>query len=631
LQVTSQEVIAATQCLETLESELLESRLSVIVAESSNEKQCKQPFADSRRDSIQHLTSPEMFLPNNQRTHLPSVVDGIQEPMPKCLDAIRLLRDFCMHDVAARDQAGPAGAVQALLKHCRSAESTNRSKIMAVEVLSLLCEGHKANKKVFGETHGIQIFVSMLEFPASRNQTQHLDISNADTISAVSSGDSRSGREAWIQNKKTELLKTFPSSSVSFRIAPALRRALNRFGCIAPKGTTHAEACTRLALAMRDGVAERVLLQERAAQALWNLCRGASDQETFLRFVLGKAGGIGALMDLMEHSTDRAQEFAAAAMYCACEDNIANRFMFHEAGGLAALCHLLHVGSPGSKEHAVATLRVMLDTSRRSAKGCNVNGSLTSREREPGLTKAEDMAQRRPATSRPANVFNAGTGAEEVLRNQELTLSDAGLVGLCREVIGFGVLNSLVVLLQEGNSQSKLESAQAIRHMSLVCPDCSHSAEKCGIVEALTVLLGAEGSDLPGEAAAALHSIFLGCPSSVMALKELGGIVSLTRALTLPSVVTQERACAALLAAMEAYPPCALDMGEKGKECIRRLASADGGSSFKVKTTAERLLLLLRMILLSPGLSHAPSAPAPARQLCGGVKGKNVRLSLSKH
>ena len=101
--------------------------------------------------------SQEMFMPLDQRSQLESVVEAVQEPMPKCLDAIRILRDLCMHDIVIREQAGPVGAVQALLQHCRSPDSTNRSKIMAVEALSLLCDGHKANKKVLGETHGVQV------------------------------------------------------------------------------------------------------------------------------------------------------------------------------------------------------------------------------------------------------------------------------------------------------------------------------------------------------------------------------------------------------------------------------------------------------------------------------------------
>jgi hypothetical protein len=613
LQVTAQEVIAATQVLEDLESELLKSRLSVITTATSTgtEGQNQLSFSNGRRDSGQHSTSQEMFIAINRRSHLPSVVNGVQEPMPKCLDAIRLLRDLCMQDTGALELAGPAGAVKALLKHCCSPDSTDRSKIMAVEALSLICEGLILNKKVFGESQGVQIFVSMLEFPGLRNPSQVLDITHADAISAVGTGKSQNGCEGWVQKKQIELLAAFSSSSVSFRITPALRRALNRFGCIAPKGTTLSEACTCLALAMLDRISERVFLQERTAQALWILCRGDSDQEAFLHFVLGKAGGIGALVDLMEHSTDRAQEFAAAAIYCVCENNIANRLMFREAGGLAALCRLLQEGTSGSREHAVATLRVMLDTSRRSIRSCNLNhGSLTAPERVSGSLRCEVVAQLRPPTLRPAGSCRAGAGADKGVCIQDASWSDAGLEGFCREVLELGVLNSLVFLLQEGTSRSKIESAQVIRHMSLACPECSYSAEKCGVLEALVLLVGAEGSDLPGEAAAALHALCLGHPTSVKVLKELGGILALTRALTLPSVVTQERVCAALLAVLKANPQCAFDMGEKGKECLRRLASAEGGSSLKLRTMAEKTLLMLRMILSSPELYLAPSGPA---------------------
>ena len=111
-----------------------------------------------------------------------------------------------MHDPAERERAGPAGAVEALLHHCRSQDSTNRSKIMAVEAIALLCDGNKANKKMLGELHGVQTLVSMLEFPSQRNSSQLLDITNADTISAIKTGDSQAGRDQWVQDKKAELI-----------------------------------------------------------------------------------------------------------------------------------------------------------------------------------------------------------------------------------------------------------------------------------------------------------------------------------------------------------------------------------------------------------------------------------------
>ena len=558
-----------------------------------------------------------MFVPLGQRGHLASVIEMVQEPMPKCLDAIRLLRDRCMHDPAERERAGPAGAVEAQLHHCRSQDSTNRSKIMAVEAIALLCDGNKANKKMLGELHGVQTLVSMLEFPSQRNSSQLLDITNADTISAIKTGDSQAGRDQWVQDKKAELILALPPPGGSLRITPALRRALNRFGCIAPKGTTHSEACLRLALAMRDAVAERVLLQEQAALALWVLCGGGSDQEAFLCFVLGKAGGVGALMDLMEHSSARAAEFAVAVMHCAVEDNIANRLLFQEAGGLAALCRLLTNGNAGAQEHAVATLRVLLDTSRRSGKVClpsSKNGSMTSRDHSK-KGKGQELL---PATPRPTvsistqatttNNMNKAQSQDGVLQQDS---TEAGVEGLCYEALELGVLGSLVALLEEGSERSKLESAAVIRHICLACPRCCELAVPSGALAALVLLLGEEGTKLPEQAAAALHAVCNSHPANVQKLRSLGGIAALTRVLTLTATEAQEQACGALLAIIEADPPSAFDIGEKGKECVRRLASVDGGATARLRSLAGRTLQMLQMILSSPGVFLAPVPVLP--------------------
>ena len=454
----------------------------------------------------------------------------------------------------------------------------------------------------------------MLEFPGQRNQSHVLDITNADTISAVRAGDSQQGRDRWVQEKQAELLSALPPSGGSLRITPALRRALVRFSCIAPKGTTHVEACARLARAMRDGVAERVLLQERAARALWVLCSGNSDQEAFIRYVLGKAGGVGALMDLMEHSTARAAEFAIAAMLCAVEDNISNRLLFQDAGGLSALCRLLREGNTGAQEHAIATLRVMIDTSRRSGKSGGPggrSGAVTARERTVPV-HADDAEDRRPATSRAvdraassATAFSGAGGDGEEAGRPDL---EVGVEGLCREALSLGVMDSLVALLQSGSPRSKAEAAMVVRHMSVACPDCRDSAAPSGALAGLVRVLGAEGGELPEHAAAALGAVCAGHAANVRALRSDGGMAALTRVLALPFAGAQEQACAVVLAVLEADPPCAFDLGEKGKDCIRRLASADGPSAARLRALAGRALQMMRMILSSPGVFLAPRA-----------------------
>jgi hypothetical protein len=160
VQATAKEVKEGTNELERLEAEFLTLQLSVLRKTPNSDENGTVALSGTLRKPLGHTISQDMFMPLDQHSQLDCVLEAVQEYMPKCLDAIRILRDLCMHDANVRDLAGPAGAVQAVLRHCKSQESTNRSKIMAVEAISLLCDGHMANKKVLGEMHGVQVTTS---------------------------------------------------------------------------------------------------------------------------------------------------------------------------------------------------------------------------------------------------------------------------------------------------------------------------------------------------------------------------------------------------------------------------------------------------------------------------------------
>jgi hypothetical protein len=187
-------------------------------------------------------------------------------------------------------------------------------------------------------------------------------------------------------------------------------------------------------------------------------------------------------------------------------------------------------------------------------------------------------------------------------------IPDLGVVGMCKEALGLGILDLLVELLQSGTPRSQVEAAMVVRHMCTAYPKCRDLVVKGGALAALVRALGAEGGELPEQAAAALRAVCAGHAGGVQAARSLGGLGALTRVLTLPLQGAQEQACAALLAVLESDPSCAFDLGERGRGCIRRLASAEGPSAARLRALAGRVLQLMRMILSSPGMVLAPGA-----------------------
>ena len=246
-----------------------------------------------------------------------------------------------------------------------------------------------------------------------------------------------------------------------------------------------------------------------AAGALWSLAADANNRK-----IVADAGGIVALVGLLRHGNQGAQETSAGAVHSLALRS-QNRVAISDAGGIPQLVHLFEVGSPEAQDQAAGALKELVTNN-------SVNQSAVARELVAMLSgKSSSEAQEQ---------------VTKLLRNLALDPDNRASIAQA------GAIPQLARQLRDGMPGGQEMAASALSQIAL-----KSAGHRVQVTQELVVLLGSPTPAVRGRAAEALRDMNAEAGAdSRMSIAMAGGIDRFVSLLKDGSVEAQEYALSSL-------------------------------------------------------------------------------------